>query len=74
MRNFIINLINFIKDLKPVKAKELYNILDEAIAEKITTDKDIFVDAMEREYIYQGNNSALRNSYTKTMKQLRNSK
>ena len=40
------------------------------ISEKITTDKDIFVDAMEREYIHKGNNSALRNSYEKTIKQL----
>ena len=70
MKNFIINLINFIKDLKPVKAKELSNILNEKIAEKITTDKDIFVDAMEREYLYKGNNQALKKSYTKTMKQL----
>ena len=30
MKNFINKIINIIEDLKPVKAKEIYNILDEA--------------------------------------------
>ena len=82
MKNFInkiINTLEIISDkiyfyFKPVTVKDLMDSFDEEVQKRITTDREIFIDAMEREYIFPRGSKEWIESYKKTVLQLLNTK
>ena len=78
MKNFINNIINKIEIIsdkiyfyfKPVTVKDLMKSFDEEVSKRITTDREIFIDAMEREFIFPKGSKEWIDSYKKTVIQL----
>jgi len=76
MKNIINKIINTLEKVyfyfKPVTTKELLKAYNEEINERMTTDKDIFVEAMEREFIYPKGSKEYMESHKRTMLHLLN--
>ena len=71
MKNFINKIINTLEKVyfyfKPVTTKELLKAYNEEINNRMTTDKDIFVEAMEREFIYPKDSKEYMESHKRTI-------
>jgi|ETNvirnome_2_130_1030620.scaffolds.fasta_scaffold97186_1 sensor c-di-GMP phosphodiesterase-like protein len=76
MKNIINKIINTLEKVyfyfKPVTTKELLKAYNEEINERMTTDKDIFVEAMEREFIHPKGSQEYMESHRRTMLHLLN--
>ena len=78
MKNIINKIINTLENIyyyfKPVTGKDLLKAYNEEINNRMTTDKVVFVEAMERDFIYPVGSKEYMESHRRTTEHLLNLK